>query len=352
MKNFLKEKRLDGFLISNIYNISYLTDFYGFSKDEREAYILITKNKNFIITDGRYKEAVLKNIPHFTLCLRSPGETVSEIIKELVLKYKIKKIGFEENSLTVFEFKSFSKKVQGVKFVPAEIKSLRVIKNENEIRYIKKACKIGDLAYSGILEKLRIGVTEKEIATELEFFIKKNRGELSFPSIVAFGKNSSMPHHQTGDKKLTRGDKFILLDFGVKFNNYCSDMTRTVFIGKVTPEIRKMYQTVLDAQKKAIEKLKTGIKASNVDKTARNYITECGFPTIPHSLGHGVGLEVHESPRLAPKSKDILKENMVFTIEPGIYIPNFGGVRIEDVVLLTKTGAKLLTHSPKGMIEV
>ncbi|MBI2334310.1 M24 family metallopeptidase, partial [Candidatus Daviesbacteria bacterium] len=170
----------------------------------------------------------------------------------------------------------------------------------------------------------------------------------------AFGKNSSIPHHQTGDKRLTINDKLILLDFGVKLNGYCSDMTRTIFFGKPSEKQRKIYETVLEAQKIAIRFINSGkkIKAKDVDKVAREYIKSMGFPDIPHSLGHGVGLEVHEHPYLSSKSKEELKEGMVFSIEPGIYIPDFGGVRIEDLFVLENRNLRQLTTSHKNLIEL
>jgi len=238
----------------------------------------------------------------------------------------------------------------------------RLIKAVHEIASIEKACNLGDKTFDYILTKIKEGVSEKELALEIKRFIKKHKAKTSFPPIVAFGKNSSIPHHvPTHNSKLLTHNSIILLDFGVRLNNYCSDMTRTVFFGSPTAEYKKMYQTVLDAQQKALEHLVAhleggrkdsfeveSIKAKNVDKVARDYIISRGYPTIPHSLGHGIGLEVHEAPIISPKSKDTLKPGMVFTIEPGIYIPGFGGIRIEDVVVLEKP-CRLLTKSPSDL---
>lgn len=231
-------------------------------------------------------------------------------------------------------------------------------KNKEEILKIKKSCTLGDKTFDYILKKIKLGVCEKELAFEIESFIKKQGADISFPPIVAFGKNSATPHHQTSDKRLTTKDKFVLLDFGVKLNNYCSDMTRTIFFGKPTNEQRKMYNTVLEAQNRAIDLLNSlfmihnSIPAKNIDKASRDYIISKGYQTIPHSVGHGIGLEVHEAPRLSPKSKDILKHGMVFTIEPGIYLPGFGGVRIEDVIVLENSGPRILTKSTKEVIQI
>lgn len=222
---------------------------------------------------------------------------------------------------------------------------------KDAIPSIKKACKLTDAAFKFILKKIKPGISEKEIAFEINDFIKKHGADIAFPSIVAFDKNSVEIHHKPTDQRLKTKD-IILMDFGAKVENYCSDMTRTIFLGKATSEQKKIYQTVLEAQKRAMKQLNNGIKASSVDKIARDYIVSQGYPTIPHSLGHGVGLEVHESPRLSPTSNDILKPGMVFSIEPGIYLPNKFGVRIEDLVALEQDGIKILTHSTKALIEL
>ena len=250
--------------------------------------------------------------------------------------------------MTVSEYKKIKKHFSKTK----HFKINRSIKTKDEVQKIKKACQIGGLAFGYILTKLKAGITEEEIANQLEDFINTKGAKFSFPPIIAFGKNSAIPHHQTSDKRLTINDKLILLDFGVKFENYCSDMTRTVFFGEATNKQKKMYEVVLRSQQKAVgfinSHIKSGkeIKAAQADKIARDYIISCGFPDIPHSLGHGIGLEVHEHPYLSLNSKEILKEGMVFSIEPGIYIPDFEGVRIEDLFLIEKNGLKQITNSP------
>jgi len=240
---------------------------------------------------------------------------------------------------------------------------LRVKKEEEEIAAIQKACKLGDSAFEYVLGKIKPGMSEQEVAFELEMFIKKHGAELSFRTIIASGKNSSVPHHQTSNQKLM-SNTILLLDFGVKIDNYCSDMTRTIFLGKANPDQKKMYEAVRVAQEKAIEYLKQchfvpqdekvtqATIAKDVDKIARGYILSQGYLSIPHSLGHGTGLEVHEEPRLSPKSKTVLQSGMVFSIEPGIYVPDFGGVRIEDLVTLRKDGVTFLTNAPKQLIEL
>lgn len=373
LKAKLIDNDLDAILVSSVSNITYLTGFSNFSKDEREAFLLIVAQpqglthktsgvSGYILTDGRYSEAVKKQVKDFELIEISSELSLEKALKNLAKKHNIKKLGFEGHNVSFLEHKKLSKYFNNIYHL--SISQLRSVKTSDEISKIEKACALGDKTFEYILNKIKEGVSEKELAFEIEFFIKKQGANISFPPIVAFGKNSSVPHHLPTNNQLTN-NQIVLLDFGVKLNNYCSDMTRTVFFGKATDEQKKMYQTVLEAQQKAIEllntkyKIQNTLKASEVDRIARDYIISQGYKTIPHSLGHGTGLEVHESPHLSPLSKDILKANMVFSIEPGIYIPNFGGVRIEDLVVLEKSGLprrqagpRLLTSSPKEIIEL
>ncbi|MCL5113639.1 MAG: Xaa-Pro peptidase family protein [Patescibacteria group bacterium] len=355
LRTFIKRQNLDALLVSSVPNIIYLTSYCAFSYFEREAFLIISKNENYLITDGRYSEAVSK-IPGFTLLEISNKNSIDDIFKSLP---KINRLGIEDENISLSEGKKLKKYF---KIVPMrELKNLRIVKEENEISKIRRACEIGDKAFKYILSKIKKGVSEKEIAFEIELFIKKAGADIAFPSIVAFGANSSIPHHQTSNQRLKINGQ-ILLDFGVKFENYYSDMTRTIFFGKADEKFKKIYNTVLESQQKAIDYLSSSfyprssadkkVKASNVDRVAREHITDNDFPTIPHSLGHGIGIEVHEAPRLSPKSKDILRPGMVFSVEPGVYIPNFGGVRIEDLVLIRENKLEILTHSPKEIIEL
>lgn len=356
MKSSLNKyfSNLDGVLISSPANIVYFAGNFGFSEFERECLLLITKNRKFLITDKRYSEAVKNNVKNFKVLEIPAGRFLKEssrIIKNL----KIKNLGFEENNLTFLEHSLLKK---SVKLTPINLSDLRALKSKSEIENIKLACKIADQSYKFILSKLKAGVPEQQIANELEFFIKKNCADISFKPIVAFGKNSAVPHHLSDRTKL-RQNQIVLLDFGVKINNYCSDMTRTIFFGNASAEFKRIYQTVLDAQTKAIEYINSQLLivngqwfARDIDKIARDYIIKQGFPSIIHSVGHGIGIEVHEAPHLSPMSKDIIKPGMVFSVEPGIYITGYGGVRIEDLVVVTKKGAELISHANREIIEV
>lgn len=349
------KKRLDAVLVSSIPNITYSTGCSNFSKDEREAFLLITKNRQYILTDGRYSEAVKEKVPHFILIEISSTSPFKKALGDLAKTFKLQRVGFEQDNITVSEYQRISSCFSSLQ--PFEVSDLRIIKEKEEIDLIEQACQLGDKTFDHILQSIKPELSEKEVSFELEYYIKRNGADVSFPPIVAFGSNSSVPHHQTGNQALERGD-IVLLDFGVRLNNYCSDMTRVVFLGKVTTEQKRLYQTVFDAQQKAIEFLqgvslyKESPCARDVDKVARDFIVSKGYPAIPHSLGHGIGLEVHESPRLSPTSKEILKPGMVFSIEPGIYIPGFGGVRIEDLFVFETSGLRQLTSSPKELIEL
>lgn len=330
LKEQIKKEKIGAVWVSDAANVSYLSGFTNFSEIEREAYIFIGQDFAYLISDARYTEEVKNNVPHLTFFERSHKNPIKNLFK----KHKVAVLGVEENNLTVSEHKFIKKHFKKTKHFEIS----RSIKTKEEINKIEKACTLGDLAFDYILKKLRIGVSEKEIAGELENFIKGKGAEISFPSIVAFGKNSSIPHHQTGEAILKEGE-FVLLDFGVKLDNYCSDMTRTVFSGQPDEKQKKIYKTVLEAQQKAVRAIEQR------ERQAAKIFKAAGL-AIPHSLGHGIGLEVHESPHISPKSKEILKEGMVFSIEPGIYIPGFGGVRIEDLFVLKRNGLRKLTSAP------
>ncbi len=339
---------IDAILISSQANIVYLTNYSGFSETERECILLITKKSNFLITDKRYSEAVKKQVKSFNVIDSGLHNFLENKSEELFKKLKIKTVGFEENNLTVTEFNAF-KKVVNLK--PVDLRKLRIIKTSEEIENIKLACKIADQTFSYILKNIKLGASEKEIANLIENFIKEKNAETSFRSIIAFGKSSAVPHHQTSDGKLKK-NQIILIDFGVKINNYCSDMSRTIYFGKAPEKFKKMHKAVFNAQTEAIKRIKLNTNASTIDKTAREYIIKHKFPSIPHSVGHGIGVEVHETPYISPNSKDIIKNNMIFSVEPGIYFPDFGGVRIEDLVLVRNGKAELISHSNREIIEL
>ncbi len=359
IRRLMKKNKFDAVLLSSNDNITYLTNFSRFSKEERDAYILITPKKQYIFTHGIYTEAVKKYIKDFELITVSRQNPFRLALKKICASEKLTILGFEGYNLTALEYLTVRKELKKIAAQDAPFLStkLRLIKTHEEIGKIKKACQLGDTAFHFILKKLKTGITELELTFELEAYIKKQGADISFDTIVAFGENAAFPHHQPTKKKLRRNN-FVLFDFGVKQDNYCSDMTRTVFFGTPTLKQRKMYKTVLNSQQAAIDFLNhelriknPEIKLSEVDKTARNYIVQQGYPSIPHSLGHGIGIAVHEAPSLSPLSTDILQIGMVFSIEPGIYLPDIGGVRIEDLFAIQRNKLIPLTNSSRNLIE-
>jgi Xaa-Pro aminopeptidase len=348
-------QEVDAILVSSAFQIAYLTGYSNFSHEEREAFVLMTPRVNYIFTDPRYSEAV-SQIPGFSLREISGDITFTDHLKKIVQEHSLKSLGIEADHLTVSELRRLEKVITTIKEI--KLADLRTIKNVIEIQKIERACQMGDYVFKEILKKIKVGMTEKKVATEMELLMRKKEVVPSFETIVAFGPHASVPHHHTGDTRLKGSGEFVLLDFGTKVDTYCSDMTRTIFFGKASVKQKKLYQTVLTAQTKAAEFLDQQIKKGNkvtgkeVDQVAREYIISQKYPSIPHSLGHGIGLQVHEHPRLSPRSDDVLIEGMVFSIEPGIYLPGSGGVRIEDLYVIEKNGLRQLTKSSKELIEL
>lgn len=353
LQSEIKSQNLNAALITKVADIIYLTNYSGFSTEEREAFLFIAPKRGYLFTDGRYSEAVKKLIPHFELIEISAKSKFKDLLSEMIKKLKIQNLGIQEQDLKVTEYKTLKKIIKNLK--PFKFHEHRSIKSAEEIRLIQKACEIGDQTFKFIQTKIISDITEKQLMFYLENFIRDQGFEPSFKTIVAFAQNSAIPHHQTGNRKLKPGD-FVLLDFGVKFKNYCSDMTRTLIFGNPSDEQKQIHQVVKRAQQKAFDYLKQnfqkGFKAANLDKIARDHILEAGFPSIPHSLGHGIGIEVHEYPYLGVNSKEILKPGMVFSIEPGIYLPDLGGVRIEDLYVIEENGVKQLTSSSKELVNI
>lgn len=336
--------KVDSLLVSSVPNITYLTNFFGFSEVEREAFLLITPEAAYLLTDARYSEATSAQITYVTTLERTKEKPTTQLLKELTEHHNLKRIGFEDTNLSVAEYTAFKK--EGLSLIPFSLRDLRVKKSSAEIQLIRQAASISHTALKKIKRHIHPGVTEIEIALRLELEMKKLGADIAFPTIVAFGKSASVPHHRSDETRLQTND-VVLIDFGATYQGYCSDTTRTFFIGDDIPEKWKVIQhTVRNAQKKAIDFIQRQLDsqkpvlAKEVDASARSYIMQQGFPSIPHSLGHGTGLEVHEAPTLSPTSKDILEEGMVFSIEPGIYSLGEMGVRIED--LFTIQRGKLL----------
>ena len=331
-------------------NLYYYTGFTG----GEAVFLLVSENKKCIITDSRYYEQVEKECPDIPL-VKLDNRTYLEVIKEEVSKFDTddRVTIAVENSMNLSRYIKLKGGLDNceLKVSGDIIDKPRMIKDDKEIELLRKAEAIGDAAFTNILSFIKPGVTEREIALELEFFMKKNgASKLSFDTIVASGSNSSMPHAQVTDRVIENGD-FVTMDFGCIYKGYCSDMTRTIAVGNPTDEMKKVYQTVLDANLKAMEGIRAGVKCCDVDAIARDHIKANGYGEyFGHGLGHSVGLYIHEDPRFSPKCDTITKENMVITNEPGIYLPGRFGVRIEDLVVVKKDGYEVLSNSQKELI--
>jgi len=346
LKELMRKKNIEAFVIYKPVNVTYIT---GFTGDDSVAFV--THDRAIFITDGRYTEQAVKEVKNFEVIEHKNG--IKEVLKEYIKTLGIKKLAFEE-SVSYGQYRELKEFLE-IDLIPEVnvVETLRMVKDDQEIENIKKAQNITDKAFEYLLNFIKVGMTEKEVALELEYFMKKQGAEaLSFDTIVASGKRSSLPHGKASEKVIEEGD-FVTIDFGCKVNGYCSDMTRTIVMGRASEKQKEIYNIVLEAQQKAIDNLKAGLMAKEADLLARSLIEEKGYGKyFTHSLGHGVGLEIHEAPSLSFKKEEILKERVVVTVEPGIYIPDFSGVRIEDMVLLKEDGVINLTKSPKYLIEL
>lgn len=368
----LMQEPVDAVLIKHPSNLYYYTGFTGgeamflmpVNADIMSTYALelagisndsqaITNDwpDGYVITDSRYYEQVEKECAGLTL-VKWEKKGMAETIQELMVDDKKIHIVLEDD-MNLAQYMKLTQVCRNCSFLLGSkwIQIPRMVKDEEELAQIEQAEHIGDAAFSHILDILKPGVSEREIALELEFFMKKQgASKLSFDTIVASGPNGSMPHAQVTDRLLQSGD-FVTMDFGCVYQGYCSDMTRTVAIGTPTDEMKKVYQIVLDANVRAMEQIAAGQKCSDIDAVARGYIAKQGYGAyFGHGLGHGVGLDIHEEPRFSPKCDVITTENMVITDEPGIYLPGQFGVRIEDLVVVKENGYRKLSQSEKQLI--
>jgi Xaa-Pro aminopeptidase len=340
---------VDGLLLTSRYSRHYGAEF-----DIAEGVAIVTKQGCRYFTDSRYIESAQRGIQGFEVLEINRENPYAKRINDAIADFGVTVLGYEEDYLTVAEFMSFEKKLNA-KLVPMNdaISGFRQIKEEYELERMRKAQQITDAAFTEVLGRIKAGMTEKELAAELIYCLLKNGGEgLSFEPIVVSGPNTSLPHGVPGERRLQDGD-FITMDFGVLYQGYCSDMTRTVALGHATDEMRKVYDTVLKAQLAGIAATKAGVKGKDVDAAARQVIEDAGYgPYFGHSYGHSLGMEVHEMPSCSPSGEAVMEENMVSSAEPGIYLPGKFGVRIEDVVVFRADGCENLTHSPKNLIII
>ena len=346
----LKRRNLDAILISSPSNKFHLTGWRG---DAESGFVIISRKKGYIITDSRYTEHATRESINFRII--ETGEGVGPSLRELAKGLKLRRIGYESHHISVFSLQRIKKFLKGVRLVPVAhlVEELRSVKDETEVANIKKAANIAEKTFKHILKFIRPGISEKEIAWEMEKFMRSLGAEKMAwdPFVVAAGKNASMAHWGATDAKIKKGDQ-VQLDYGCFYRGYVCDISRVVFVGKPTEEQKRIYNLVLEAQKLALSFVKAGKQAATIDKKVRNFLGKHTKDHYRHALGHGLGLEVHELPYVDERRKNKLAAGNVITIEPGIYIPGWGGVRIEDMVLVTKDGYKLLTKAPKKISEV
>lgn len=317
------------------------------------ATLLVTKKKPILFVDFRYYEKAKRQFPFMEIRkVEKPFEALTNVLNA----ENIKILGLSASQTSLKRYQKLREVLQGFPLDTSPIlddllTSLRMVKTPIELKNMQEAQRLTDSAFTHILSVLSVGISEKSIAAELECFLRKNGAEApSFSFIVASGVNSALPHASPGEKVLQKGD-FVTLDFGCIFEGYCSDMTRTVSIGKPGDEMETVYNTVLKAQQKAFETIQTGIPCCDVDLAARNFIDGAGFQgAFGHSLGHSLGIEIHEEPRFSASCNILLEENMILTVEPGIYLEGKFGVRIEDVVIIQRDGYENITKSPKELL--
>ena len=352
MKNIEKylsllNDQVDGLLLTSRYSRLYGAEF-----DIAEGVAIVSKAGCRYFTDSRYIESAENGIQGFQVLMTDRENPYSKRINEAIADFGIKALGYEEDYLTAAELFAYQKKLQA-ELVPmtGKINGFRAVKEPWELERMRKAQEITDKAFAEVLTRVKVGMTEKQLQAELIYCLYKNGGEgLSFDPIVVSGPNTSLPHGVAGDRVIREGD-FITLDFGVIYEGYCSDMTRTVAVGYATDEMKKVYETVLAAQSAGIAVTKAGVTGKEIDGAARKVIADAGYGAyFGHGYGHSLGLEVHESPSCNPSGETVMQENVVSSAEPGIYLPGKFGVRIEDVVIFTADGCENITHSPKNLI--
>lgn len=358
LRKILLEKNIDAFLISNFHNILYLTGFKSLTPDEREGWALITKNNTYLFTDARYLTNLISKTENLKTKLITPDKGLIRHLQEIITEEKINTFGYEGEDLKVSELQKIQEYLVGPKFVSLEklMIKIREIKDEEEIINLRKACQIADQCLEAVVKEIKIGMGEKEIAFNIEFWLKKKGYEMAFYPIVAIDKNTAIPHYDTlnGNNEKVKKNSIILIDYGAKYKDYHSDTTRMIFTGNPTAEMKKVYSALLKSVKETTQKLGSDKNPVSIDQFCRTVLTNnYNFlsVTYPHSTGHGVGLHIHEFPKISFTSSDMLLPNQVVTIEPGVYLEDRWGMRIEDTILIKEDNSvEVLTKFKKEML--
>jgi len=340
LREMMKEKYIFGVYVTSPENVFYLSGFTGFG----DARLFIGREAAWLITDSRYTLQAGVQCPDYRLITANAENTA--VLEEILKNEKIAVVAFENERISYKDYKGLKDHFDFVEFVELNgyFTSIRDVKEETEIHLIEKACRIACDSLKQILDMIRPGTAESEIAAELEYRMKKNgASDRSFDTIVASGVRSAMPHGVASEKKIENGD-VVTIDFGCVYKQYCSDMTRTFFVGRPDPKLVELYQIVYEAQIAAVDGYRMGMTGAELDHISREIIASKGYgPNFGHSLGHGVGIEIHEGAAIGPRNHERIREQTVFSIEPGIYVENLGGVRIEDLVVLEKGKIRILT---------
>lgn len=346
LRRRMQQENIDAYIVMSPENRRYLSGFTGSS-----ANLFISGEEAFLLTDFRYVEQATAQAPGFQV-VKTAQDTIAPLAE---LGQAARRIGFEGDYVTFADYSKLKEAFAQAELVslPNMVNHLRSVKDADEVALIRQAVKVADDAFVEILKYLELGQTEEEITLQLEFAMRKlGASGRSFDFIVASGWRSAMPHGVASSKQIG-SNEFLTLDFGAIYQGYCSDMTRTVFLGEPGEKHREVYEVVLAAQLAGIEAVKPGRTGKEVDAIARKVIADAGYGDyFGHGLGHSVGLAIHEGPNLNPREERVLEPGMVVTVEPGIYIPDWGGVRIEDIVLVTDTGCEVLTQAPKQFIII
>jgi Xaa-Pro aminopeptidase len=341
LRRAFRKLGLDAVLVTNFTNVTYLTGFTG-----DDSYLLVLKKGEVVLSDPRYTTQLSEECPGLDASIRPPGVGMVERLAEIAKRARVGKLGIEGASITVALRDQIDSALPKTELVSTRelVEDLRLLKDKDEVAEIRRAIWFAERAFGILRASLRPERTEKEVADELENNIRLFGGKgCSFPSIVAVGARAALPHARPTDQTIGAAD-FVLVDWGANGGLYMSDLTRVLVTGKISPKLERIYRVVLLAQEQAIAAIRPGLTGHDVDQVARKTIAKAGFgPNFGHGLGHGIGLEIHEGPRLAAKVHRKLEPGMVVTVEPGIYLPGWGGVRIEDDVLVTKAGCEVLT---------
>lgn len=339
LRDGFKDRSIESLLVTNESNVTYLSGFTG-----SDSLLFITPCSQFFLTDSRYVQEAKNSVNGFTIA--EVSSSTYETIGSIARKNGIKRIGFESMNLPYEVVKNLKRYVGSSKLLPVKnvVERLRAVKDEEEITRINRAIQAAKNVLKKIIKDVAPGASERFLSGSVECAFIKIGARAAFQTIVACGKNSSKPHAHPTDDRIAKNDA-VMIDIGCRLDSYNSDMTRMALIGKVKDKIKEIYAIVKIAEEKALEKIKPGRKISEVDSAGRQYIIDKGYGKFfGHSMGHGIGLDVHEEPNISGKNNDILKPGMVFTVEPAVYIPNLGGVRIEDMALVTNTGYEILTR--------